>query len=174
MERIEVTVTEERRDVMGVSTLVVRDTEYVEGELVEDTYDWFAQDRDGNAWYFGEDTAEYDGEVVTTEGSWEAGVDGALPGIVMLADPSVGDAYRQKYYAGEAEDMGEVLEVGATHSIGLGDCTDVLVTEDWTPLEPEVVENKYYAPGVGMIAEEKSAGGTGSAELAEYTPARGG
>lgn len=175
MERIEVTVTEECRDVMGVSTLVVRDTEYVEGELVEDTYDWFAQDRDGNVWYFGEDTAEYeDGEVVTTEGSWEAGVDGALPGIVMLADPSVGDAYRQEYYAGEAEDMCEVLEVGATHSIGLGDCTDVLVTEDWTPLEPEVVENKYYAPGVGMIAEEKSAGATGSAELTEYTPARGG
>lgn len=174
MERIEVTVTEERRDVMGVSTLVVRDTEYADGELVEDTYDWFAQDREGNVWYFGEDTAEYeDGEVVTTEGSWEAGVDEALPGIVMLADPRVGDAYRQELYAGEAEDMGEVLEVGATRSIGLGEYRDVVVTEDWTPLEPEVIENKYYAPDVGMIAEEKTAGGSGSAELIEYTPAAG-
>lgn len=173
-ERIEVTVTGERRRVMGVSTLVVRDTEYADGELVEDTLDWFAQDRDGNVWYFGEATAEYEGgEVVTTAGSWEAGVDGALPGIVMLADPTVGDAYRQEFLAGEAEDMTEVLDVSATSSIGLGDYHDVLVTEDWTPLEPEVVENKYYAPGVGMIIEETTAGGNSSAELVAYTPGPG-
>lgn len=170
-ERIEVTVTGERRRVMGVSAVVVRDTEYVDGELVEDTFDWFAQDRHGNVWYFGEDTKEYEGgQLVTTAGSWEAGVDGALPGIVMLADPTVGDAYRQEFFAGEAEDMAEVLHVSATHSIGLGEYQDVLVTEDWTPLEPDVVENKYYAPGVGMIAEETTAGGEGSAELVEAMP----
>ena len=95
-ERVEVEVTEERRDVMGISAVVVRDVVYEDGELVEDTYDWFAQDVDGNVWYFGEDSKEYeDGEVVSTERSWEAGVDGALPGIVMLADPVVGEAYRQ-------------------------------------------------------------------------------
>jgi hypothetical protein len=173
-ERIEVAVTGESREVMGVSVVVVRDTAYADGELVEDTYDWFAQDRDGNVWYFGEDTEDYeDGQVVSTEGAWEAGVDGALPGIVMPADPTVGDAYRQEFYAGEAEDMGEVLEIGTSRSIGLGDYQDVLVTEDWSPLEPEVVENKYYAPGVGLIVEEKTAGGDGHAELVEYTPGPG-
>lgn len=170
-ERIEVTVTGARREVMGVSTVVVRDTAYVDGEIVEDTYDWFAQDREGNVWYFGEDTSEYeDGVPINDAGAWEAGVDGALPGIVMPADPAVGDAYRQEFYAGEAEDMGEVLEVGVTHSIGLGEYQDVLVTEDWSPLEPDVIERKYYAPGVGKLVEEKTAGGEDHVELIEYTP----
>ena len=108
-ERVEVEVTTDRRDVMGISAVVVRDTVYEDGELIEDTYDWFAQDVDGNVWYLGEDSREFeDGELVSTEGSWEAGVDGALPGIVMLADPEVGDAYRQEFYEDEAEDMAEV------------------------------------------------------------------
>ena len=94
---------------------MVRDSVYVDDELVEDTYDWFAQDRDGNVWYLGEDSQEIDdGEVVSTEGSWEAGVDGALPGIVMPAEPAVGDAYRQEYYVGEAEDMFEIIAVGGS------------------------------------------------------------
>jgi hypothetical protein len=171
-ERVEVVVTDERRDVMGISAVVVQDTQYADGALVEDTFDWYAQDRDGNVWYLGEDTREYeDGEVVSTTGSWEAGVDGALPGIVMPTDPQVGDAYRQEYYAGEAEDMAEVAEVGASHSVAVGDYDEVLITDDWTPLEPEVVERKYYAPGVGVIAEEKTQGGQGDAELIEFTPA---
>ena len=112
-ERTEVEVLDETREVMGITATVVRDTVYVDGELVEDTYDWFAQDADGNVWYLGEDTHEYeDGVAVNAEGSWEAGVDGALPGIVMPAEPQVGDAFRQEYYAGEAEDMGEIIEVG--------------------------------------------------------------
>jgi hypothetical protein len=170
-ERIEVTVTDERREVMGISATVVRDSVYADGELIEDTWDWYAQDRDGNVWYLGEDTAEYEnGEVVNTEGAWEAGVDGALPGIVMPADPQVGDSYRQEYYAGEAEDMFEVTEVGASRTVPAGSYEDVLVTTDWTPLEPEVVEQKSYAPGIGVIAEEKTEGGTGYAELVEFTP----
>jgi hypothetical protein len=169
-ERVEVEVTPERREILGISAVVVRDTVTMDGELVEDTHDWFAQDRDGNVWYLGEETAEYeDGEVVTTEGSWEAGVDGALPGIVMPAAPAVGDAYRQEYYEGEAEDMGQVVRVGQSTTVAAGRYDDVLVTEDWTPLEPEVVEEKSYAPGVGLVLEVKTAGGEGRIELVSFS-----
>ena len=171
-ERIEVEVLEQTRQIEGITATVVRDTVYVDGELAEDTYDWYAQDKDGNVWYLGEDSHEYeDGKAVNAEGSWEHGKDGALAGIVMLAHPAVGDAYRQEYYEGEAEDMGEVLEVGATKELGLGSYEDVLVTEDWNPLEPDVVEEKSYAPGVGLIFEAKVAGGDGEIELIELTPA---
>ena len=149
-ERVEVEVLDETREIEGITATVVRDTVYVDGELAEDTYDWYAQDKDGNVWYLGEDTHEYEeGVAVNAAGAWEYGTDGALPGIVMLAQPQAGDAYRQELYAGEAEDMGEVLEVGATEEIGLGAYEDVLVTEDWTPLEPEVIEEKAYAPALG-------------------------
>jgi hypothetical protein len=169
-EVTEVVVLDERREVMGVQATVVRDTVSVDGEVVEDTYDWYAQDREGNVWYLGEDTKEYeDGEVVSTEGAWEAGVDGALPGIVMQARPEVGQAYRQELYAGEAEDMAEVVETGAAKSIALGDYDDVVVIEEWNPLEPDVVEHKYYAPGIGPIAEEKVAGGDEVVELTEHS-----
>jgi hypothetical protein len=171
-EHIEVTVTTERREVMGVPVVVVRDTVELDGQLAEDTRDWYAQDREGNVWYMGEETAEYEnGEVVSTEGSWEAGVDGALPGIVMPADPEVGHAYRQEYYAGEAEDMGEVIAVDGTASVPAGEFDNLVVTRDWNPLEPEVVEEKSYAEGVGVVLEEKTAGGEARIELVDYTPA---
>ena len=171
-ERVEVEVLDETREIEGITATVVRDTVYVDGELAEDTFDWYAQDKDGNVWYLGEDTHEYeDGVAVNAEGAWEYGKDGALPGIVMLAHPAVGDAYRQEYYEGEAEDMGEVLETGATQEIGLGTYDDVLVTEDWTPLEPEVIEEKSYAPGVGLIGEVKTGGSEGEIELIKFTPA---
>lgn len=170
-ERIEIEVLEERREIMGISAVVVRDTVYVNDEIAEDTYDWFAQDADGNVWYLGEDTHEYeDGQPVSAAGAWEFGVDGALPGIVMPAEPAVGDAFRQEYYAGEAEDMGEILEVGATRSIELGEYDDVVIMENWTPLEPDVIEEKWYAPGVGVIYETHVAGGDGTVELVEFTP----
>ena len=170
VERIEVVVTGDRKEVMGISAFVIRDTVSVGGEVVEDTLDWFAQDADGNVWYLGEESKDYeDGEVVSTKGSWEAGVDGALPGIVMPAEPAVGDAYRQEFYAGEAEDMMEILEVGTSVEVPAGNYDDVLVTEDWNPLEPDVVENKYYARGVGVVREEKVGGGE-AAELVEFTP----
>ena len=137
LERIEVEVLEERREVFGVQATVVRDRVFVDGELQEDTQDWYAQDADGNVWYLGEETAEYeDGEVVSTEGSWEAGVDGALPGVVMLADPRPGDAYRQEFYEGEAEDLAEVLRVGQPAAVVAGVFEDVVTIREWNPLEP--------------------------------------
>jgi hypothetical protein len=171
VERIEVVVTEEKRTVMGVSTTVVRDTVTVDGELVEDTYDWYAQDQEGNVWYFGEETAEYeDGEIVSTAGAWEAGVDGAMPGIVMEMEPTVGDNYRQEYYPGEAEDMAEVVQSGVSEEVAFGAFDDLIVIEEWTPLEPDVVEEKYYASGVGVVLETTVEGGSGRIELISFTP----
>jgi hypothetical protein len=169
-ERIEVVVTGDRRDIQGISATVVRDTVHVAGELVEDTYDWFAQDAEGNVWYVGEDSTSYEPDGTTSkDGSWEYGVDGALPGIVMLADPSVGDSYRQEFYPDEAEDLGEVISVDETKTIGIGEYTDVVVTEDWNPLDPETIENKYYAPGVGKIYSEHTRGDPETVELVEFT-----
>jgi hypothetical protein len=170
-ERIEVAVTDQTREVMGISATVVRDTVSEDGEVIEDTFDWFAQDREGNVWYLGEDSKEYeDGELVGTEGSWEAGVDGALPGIVMLAEPTVGDAYRQEFYEDEAEDLGEVVETGASETVPAGAFDDIVVVREWNPLEPDVVEDKYHAPGVGVVLESVVEGGDGRVELIEHTP----
>ena len=170
-ERIEVVVTPERRKVMGISAVVVRDTVTAEGQLVEDTFDWYAQDREGNVWYLGEETREYEGgEVVSTDGSWEAGVDGALPGIVMPARPRVGSAYRQEYYRGEAEDLAEVVRLGDRAEVPFGEVDDLVVTKEWNPLEPETVEEKSYARGVGLVLEVKTAGGEGRVELVEHRP----
>jgi hypothetical protein len=169
-ERIEVEVTADRREVMGISAVVVRDTVYEDDELIEDTSDWFAQDVEGNVWYLGEESVEYeDGEEVSTEGSWEAGVDGALPGIVMLAEPTVGEAYRQEFYEGEAEDLGEVFDTGVSQTVPAGEFDDIVVIREWNPLEPDVVEDKYHAPGVGVVLEVKVVGGDGRAELVEFT-----
>jgi len=140
-------------------------------EIVEDTHDWYAQDEAGNVWYLGEEVDNYEnGQVVDHDGSWEAGVDGALPGIVMPAAPAVGDAYRQEYLVGEAEDMGEVLAVDARVAGPTGSYTGVVTTRDWTPLEPDVVEQRDDAPGVGMIRETQVAGGTALIELVGYEP----
>ena len=169
-ERIEVTVTDERREIMGISAVVVRDTVTVDGEVIEDTFDWYTQDTDGNVWYLGEDTKEYeDGKVSSTEGSWEAGVDDAQPGIAMPAHPQKGDAYRQEYDPGNAEDLAEVKHVGGRSRIELGSYDDVVLTQEWTPLEPEVVEEKTYAPGVGLILEVVKRGGKGRTELVEFS-----
>lgn len=165
-EVIEVTVTGDREEILGIQATVVRDTVTVGGELVEDTYDWYAQDTDGNVWYLGEDVKDYDnGTVVSTAGSWQAGVDGALPGIVMPGQPAAGDPYRQEYLAGEAEDMMQILQTGSTLTVGAVTYDDVIRTRDWTPLEPDVVEEKAYARGVGKITERKTVGGDSYAEL---------
>lgn len=169
-ERIEVYVTHETKEILGVNCVVVRDTVSLDGELVEDTFDWYAQDKDGNVWYMGEDSKEYeDGEAVSTEGSWEAGVDGAMPGIIMEAKPLVGDSYRQEYYAGEAEDMGEVLSLTESATVPHGSFDNLLMTKDWTPLEPGIAEHKYYAPGVGVVLEVLVEGGSERVELVDVT-----
>jgi len=171
VERNVVRVTSRHKMVLGINAVVVRDTVFVGGEITEETYDWYAQDFEGNVWYLGEDSREYKkGKAADTAGSWEAGVDGALPGIVMPADPRVGDAFRQEYLAGEAEDMMKVLDLGASKNVLAGSFNEVIVTEEWTPLEPRLVEQKYYARGVGNIGEEVITGGTGSADLVAYTP----
>jgi hypothetical protein len=166
LERIEDTVTHETKVVMGVTCITVHNQARLDGELIEETYDWYAQDVEGNVWYFGEDTTEFeDGVPVSTAGSWEAGVDGALPGIIMPVDPQVGDSYRQEYYAGEAEDMAEVVSLTESVTGPTGSYGDVLMTREWTPLEPDFAENKYYAPGVGLIREVLVQGGSGTVEL---------
>ena len=174
VERIEVVVLPERKEVLGISATVVRDTVTINGVIVEDTHDWFAQDREGNVWYLGEAVENYeDGELVDTDGSFEAGIDGAYPGIVMPAHPAVGDAYRQEYYPGEAEDLGEVLRLGGERTVPAGSFDDLLVTRDWNPLEPDVVEEKTYARGVGLVYEEHVEGESGSAALVAFTPGSG-
>ena len=170
LETVVVTVTDETKVIMGVTCVVVRDTASLEGSVIEDTYDWFAQDVDGNVWYFGEDTAEYaNGEIVSTEGSWEAGVGGALPGIVMESDPQVGDIYRQEYLAGEAEDMAEVLSLDESVTVPYGSFDHCLMTKDWTPLEPGIVEHKYYCLNVGEVLAEVVEGGSEREELVNIT-----
>jgi hypothetical protein len=168
-EVITITVTNETYTTAnGVECVVVHDVARTpDGEVIEDTRDWFAQDRDGNVWYMGEDTAEYeDGEVVSRAGSWEAGVDGAQPGIIMWAEiPGVGERYRQEYYACEAEDFGEIVAINRSVSVEAGDFTGCLRTRDFTPLEPDLNEQKTYCPGVGLVLVEDVAAGERAEEL---------
>lgn len=167
-ERIEVSVTHDKKEILGVSCTVVRDQVWINGELAEDTFDWYAQDEDGNVWYFGEDSMEIEnGQVVSTAGSWEAGVDGAKPGIIMQGNPTIGQTYRQEYYAGEAEDMAQVLSLTESVTGPTGPYTDLLQTKEWSPLEPGIAEHKYYAPGVGLVLEVKVEGGDERLELVE-------
>ena len=169
-QRVEVTVTDRTRLVMGVETRVVHDLVTDDGVPVEDTYDWYAQDDDGNLWYFGEDTTEFeDGKPVGHAGAWEAGVDGALPGILLPADPEVGMTYRQEYYAGEAEDRAKVLSLDAAVTVPFGDFTGALKTEDTTPLEADVVEHKFYVRDIGPVLALKVKGDTGREELVTFT-----
>ena len=172
-EIITVEVLDEHHAVMGVDTIVVHDVVSTEdGDVIEDTYDWYAQDTDGNVWYFGEDTTAYEDGVASTAGSWQAGVDGALPGIVMPAAPEVSDTgYRQEYFPGEAEDMGQVIADSGSVSTPYGEFDDVIRTRDWTPLEPDIVEEKTYARDVGFVHEVKTnTEGTGAqVQLIDYT-----
>jgi hypothetical protein len=151
-EHSEMSVTSETKKVMGVECVVVDHREWEGDMLIERTYDWFAQDDKGTVWYFGEDTKEYEnGKVVSTKGSWEAGVDGAKPGIIMPADPKVGQSYHQEYYRGEAMDMARVLSLKASVTVPYGSFDHVLETKEWTPLQPGFSEKKYYVRGVGPL-----------------------
>ena len=165
--KVVVTVTSATKEVAnGVTARVVRDTVTEDGAVVEDTLDWYAQDSDGNVWYLGEETAEFeDGRVSSRAGAWEAGVDGALAGVVVPADPRPGMTYRQEYYAGEAEDNGEVLGVDEQVEVPAGHWDGVLLTKDTNRLEPDVLELKLYAPGVGPALALDVSGGSGREEL---------
>jgi hypothetical protein len=167
--RVTVTVTDRTKEIDGIEARVVHDVVTEDGEVKEDTFDWYAQDEDGNIWYLGEDTKEFeDGKVVSTEGSWEHGVDGAQAGILLPADPEVGMAYRQEYYEGEAEDAGEVLSLDEQVRVPYGSFDHVLKTKDTTPLEPDVLEHKFYAKDVGPILAVSVSGG-GREELVSFT-----
>jgi hypothetical protein len=157
-----VTVTHGTRVIVGVRTTAVRDLVYVDGRLRERTTDWYAQDRSGNVWYFGEDTAELDsaGRVVTREGTWLAGVDGAEPGILMPGRPTVGRTGRQEYLPGHAEDHFRIAALGVKVSTPAITSAHALATDEWTPLEPGVLERKVYVRGVGSVLEETVKGGT--------------
>lgn len=158
-----VTITTATKDIAnGITARVVRDSVFRGDELVEDTFDWYAQDADGAIWYLGEDTAEFEnGAVVSTEGSFEAGVDGALAGVAMPADPEPGQQYRQEYYRGHAEDNGEVMRTTELVDVPLGHFEGVLATRDTSSIEPGVVEYKFYARGVGPVMTIDVAGALG-------------
>jgi hypothetical protein len=165
--RDEFAVTDRTKMILGVSCREVRDRGYVDGVLVEDTLDWFAQDKDGNVWYFGEDTKELDanGNVISTEGSWQAGVNGAQPGVVMEADPHVGDTYQQEFSVGVAEDMATVRALNKTVNVPFGKFKDCLETKEFTPLEPGTIDHKFYASGVGLVQSVALRGGRERLEL---------
>jgi hypothetical protein len=173
LETIVVTVLADTKIVAGVKCTVVRDVVSLGGQMIEDTYDWYAQDKDGNVWYMGEDVSNYEnGVLVDKEGSFEAGIDGAKPGITMLAHPVLEMPYRQEYYFNHAEDWGKVVAVGVSVSTTYGPFAGCLKTADWNALEPDSpLEYKYYAPEVGLVREEIE----GSSEFAdlisiEYNP----
>ena len=166
-----------KRIANGVTARVVRDTVTEDGELVEDTLDWYAQDARGNIWYLGEETAEFEnGEIVTRAGSFEAGVDGAQAGVILPADPRPGMRYRQEYHQGEAEDAGEVLSTDEMAEVPHGLFRGALLTKDTNALEPDVLEYKLYARGVGPVLVLGVSGGAGREELLsvdEVSPSAG-
>jgi hypothetical protein len=169
VQRNDVVVTDRTKTIMGIKAVVVHDTVKQGGQLTEDTFDWYAQDSKGNLWYLGEDTTEYaNGKVKTKEGSWEAGVDGALGGIIVPAHPRPGLTYREEYYKGHAEDGAEVLSLHAHAKVPYGTYGGVLQTRNFSPIEPNVVEEKFYARGVGVVLEITVSGGSDRGELVSF------
>lgn len=171
--RIVVTVTGRTRKVAGVTARVIHDVATQNGRLEEDTYDWYAQDRTGNVWYLGEDTRSFrNGKVRSSGGSWEAGVDGAQAGVMIPAHPRVGMSYRQEYLAGHAEDAARVLSLDEQAEVPFGHVTDALLTKDYTPLEPKMLEYKLYAKGVGPVLTVGVSGDVGMEQLLRFDRGR--
>jgi hypothetical protein len=165
-----VAVTRSTVEILGVRCVVVRDAVKTNGELTELTFDWYTQDVDGNVWYFGEDSHEYSNGVPTSSyGSWKAGVNGAQPGVVMPGVLQAGLTYRQEYLAGQAEDMAKVLALDGQADVPYGSFDALVVTRDWSPLEPSVIEHKYYAEGIGVVKELLVTGGNEVAQLVNVT-----
>jgi hypothetical protein len=150
-----VTVTNETIVIQGVTCRVIRDRLYLSGKLEERTADYYTQDLAGNVWYFGEDTEELDakGNVTSREGTWRAGVNGAMAGVFMEANPVVGHQFQQELYKGHAEDHYQVVSLTAVTKVPYGSFKDALLTKEWTPLEPGVLDNKYYVRGIGEVRE---------------------
>jgi hypothetical protein len=169
LERIEIEVLAETRTILGIEATVVQDRAFLDGELIEDTVDWLAQDVDGNVWYLGEVAQNFeDGKLTDLEGSWEAGVDGAKPGFWMKGNPAVGDIYRQEFLLREAEDIAEVLSLSGSVTVPAGSFTNCLQTKEDSPIEPDVFEHKLFASGVGLVLETNPETGE-QLELIEFT-----
>jgi hypothetical protein len=167
---VTVLVTHKTKTILGIRAVVVLDQVLVGGKPEEKTFDWYAQDKRGNVWYLGEDSSDFvKGKWVRSGGSWQAGVRGARPGIVMEAKPSVGDVYRQEYYKGHAEDMAGILRLNGSVSVPFGAFRKALVTKEWTPLEPGVVEQKYYLRGIGNLRTVMVKGGSEEEWLVSVT-----
>ena len=165
-----VTVTDRTRTVQGVNTTGVRAViAGDDGKVVEETFDWYAQDVDGNVWHFGADTTAYHHGSRGPRRSWEAGVDGAEAGLVMAARPRVGDGYAQEHAPGVAEDRAEVLSLTELRTVPLDEYDDLVQIEETSPLRPGVVERTYYASGVGPVLEETVAGGSESTQLVSFS-----
>ena len=169
-QRVVVTVTDKvKRIANGITARVVHDVVTEHGRPVEVTDDWYAQDEAGNLWYLGEATTDYeDGKPVSTAGSWEAGVDGAQAGVVMPARPAPGLAYRQEHYRGEAEDQASIVSLHEQAEVPAGHFRRVLMTRDVNPLEPKVLEFKFYARGVGPVLAVSVSGGSDREELIRF------
>lgn len=163
-------VTDRTKVILGVATTVVHDQVFVQGRLVEDTEDWFAQDAGGNVWYFGEDTKELDnGRVVSTQGSWQAGVDRARAGIFMPAQPTVGQVFKQEDAKNVAEDCTKIVDLHASVTTRFVSSNEALKTEEFSLLEPGVLDNKYYVRDIGLVREQTIQGGSDVLELVSVT-----
>jgi hypothetical protein len=161
------TVTSKTKTIVGVQTVVVRDVMWANGVLDEKTTDWYQADDNGTVWYFGEATATYkpNGKVESREGSWQAGRDGAVAGVIMPANPHPTDAYRQEFRKGHAEDQAWIVQNHLAIRVPIGRVDDVVRSFEWTRLEPHVVSVKFYAPHLGIVREQDVAGGTEFMEL---------
>jgi hypothetical protein len=169
-QRVVVTVTRRTKLIAnGITARVVRDVVTEGGEFVEVTDDWYAQDRRGNVWYLGEATTEYEnGRPVSTQGSFEAGVDGAQAGVIMPARPRPGLRYRQEYYKGQAEDRAKVMSLREQAEVPFGHFRPSLMIKELNPLEPKVLEFKFYARGVGPVLAVSVSGGADREELVSF------
>jgi hypothetical protein len=165
-----VTVLNKTKTIDGVPCAAVHDMLYLRGKLEERTTDWYSQDSKGNVWYFGENTAELDrhGHVTSREGTWRAGVHGAKAGIFMPANPRVGQSGRQEFLKGHAEDHFKVVSV--FRSLDVAGTQNMLLIKEWTPLEPGVIDHKFYVRGLGVVLEQSEKGGNERNELISITP----
>ena len=164
------TVTRRTKVIDGAPCAVIRDLLYLRGRLEERTTDWYSQDAKGNVWYFGEKTAELGktGKVISTAGSWTSGVGGARAGIFMFAHPTPGRWARQEYYKGQAEDHFKVLSTQVSVTVPYISTTHAMLTKEWTPLEPGVIDHKYYVRGIGTVLEQTAKGPLERNELVSF------
>ena len=163
-------ITAGAKSAAGITATVVQDDLFESGQLAEHTFDWYAQEKYGDVWYLGEDTQELqNGAVANTTGSWEAGVNGATPGIVMEAQPRVGDTYRQEFAAGVAEDRSTILSISRKPTVKFCSFQNCVMTSDFSRLEPGVLEHKLFAPQVGFISSVMVRGGKETTELVAVT-----